>query len=190
MKYICSRFGSHWRYSFITCWQTCLCCIIECSWMPVLYFLRGCIYFSTPIHTVKHPNSAGNFFHISGFFFVSFFYNSSEKNPRAQRYKTGIHKHTYLVKIRKRAPKSIQKETKRQGYPWIKLWVLPAALETLFLKYEHILVFQDRFKNVWFCSEKCLILGLHLIYPTSPSQTSCFRLGKTRNKSKFCIAAP
>lgn len=57
-----------------------------------------------------------------------------------------IHKHMYLVKTRKQAPKGIQKETKRQGYPWIKLQLLSAVLPNTFLKYEYFSLFQDQLK--------------------------------------------
>lgn len=115
--------------------------------MPVLHFLRGCVFILAHLYTLSSTQIQLEIsFTSMSFSLFPFFCNTSEKSTRAQQYKIGIHKHMYLVKIRKQAPKSIQKETKRQGYPWIKLQLLSAVLSNTFLKCEYFPLFQDQLK--------------------------------------------
>lgn len=120
--------------------------------MPVLHFLRGCVFILAHLYTLSSTQIQLEIsFTSMSFSLFPFFCNTSEKSTRAQQYKIGIHKHMYLVKIRKQAPKSIQKETKRQGYPWIKLQLLSAVLSNTFLKCEYFM-FSSALKIPWYSS--------------------------------------
>lgn len=146
VEYIYLRFSSHEHFSLIIYWQICLQCTIDCLNACFTFSERLCIYL-THLYTLSSSQIQLEIsFTSMGFSLFPFFYNTSEKSTRAQQCRIGIHKHMYLVKIRKQASKSIQKETKRQGYPWIKLQLLSVVLANTFLEYEYLPLFQDQLK--------------------------------------------